>query len=62
MNNLASGKCVACRGGEPALTEAEIADLHPQISEWEVKEVKGMKRLERVFKFKNFREAVGDYE
>jgi 4a-hydroxytetrahydrobiopterin dehydratase len=58
MNTLASGKCVACRGTEPTLTDAEIADLHPQISDWEVKEVNGMKRLERVFKVKNFVEAL----
>ena len=58
MNNLASGKCVACRGTEPTLTDAEIKELHPQISEWEVKEVDGVKRLERVFKFKNFLEAL----
>ncbi|MBC7876606.1 MAG: 4a-hydroxytetrahydrobiopterin dehydratase [Anaerolineales bacterium] len=58
MNNLASGKCVACRGTEPTLTDSEINDLHPHISEWEVKEVDGVKRLERVFKFKNFVEAI----
>lgn len=51
-------KCVACRGGEPMLTEAEIVELHPQIPEWQIKEVNGMKRLERVFKFKNFAQAL----
>jgi 4a-hydroxytetrahydrobiopterin dehydratase len=58
MTNLSSFKCVACRGGEPTLTDAEIADLHPQVSEWQVKEVDGVKRLERVFKLKNFVEAI----
>jgi 4a-hydroxytetrahydrobiopterin dehydratase len=58
MNDLASGKCVACRGTEPALTDAEIAELHPQIAEWQLKEVDGVKRLERVFKLKNFVEAM----
>ena len=58
MNNLASGKCVACRGTEPTLTDGEIEELHPQISEWQIKEVDGVKRLERVFKFKNFLEAL----
>jgi 4a-hydroxytetrahydrobiopterin dehydratase len=57
-NSLASGKCVACRGTELTLTDSEISELHPQISEWEVKEVDGVKRLERVFKFKNFVEAL----
>jgi 4a-hydroxytetrahydrobiopterin dehydratase len=59
MINLASGQCVACRGGEPTLTDGEIAGLHPQVSEWQVKEVDGVKRLERVFKLKNFVDAVG---
>ena len=58
MSNLASGKCVACRAGEPTLTESEIAELQPQLPDWQVKEVDGMKRLERVFKFKNFAQAL----
>jgi len=58
MINLSAGKCVACRGTEPTLTDAEIEELHPQIPNWEVKEVDGMKRLERIFKFKNFLEAL----
>jgi 4a-hydroxytetrahydrobiopterin dehydratase len=51
-------KCVACRGGEPKLTESEISELLPQVAEWQVKEVNGEKRLERVFKFKNFAQAL----
>jgi len=58
MINLASGKCVACRAGEPTLTDDEIAQLQPQLPDWQVKEVDGMKRLERVFKFKNFSQAL----
>ncbi len=58
MTTLSSFKCVACRGGEPTLTDAEIADLHPQVVEWQVKEVDGVKRLERVFKLKNYIDAV----
>lgn len=58
MINLASGKCVACRAGEPTLTDDEIAQLEPQLPDWQVKEVGGMKRLERVFKFKNFSQAL----
>jgi 4a-hydroxytetrahydrobiopterin dehydratase len=58
MINLAAGKCVACRAGEPTLTDAEIEDLLLHIHEWQVKEVDGMKRLEKVFKFKNFAQAL----
>jgi len=58
MTNLAFTKCAACRGGEPTLTDAEISELHPQVTEWEIKDVDGIKRLERVFKLKNFVEAI----
>lgn len=58
MTNLHQMKCVACRAGEPTVTDSEIDMLHPQIPEWQVKEVEGVKRLERVFKFKNFVQAL----
>jgi 4a-hydroxytetrahydrobiopterin dehydratase len=58
MTNLAQMKCVACRGGEPILTEAQVAELRPQVPDWQVKEVDGVQRLERVFKFRNFAEAI----
>ena len=44
--------------GEPTLTAAQIADLQPQVPDWQVKEVDGILRLERVFKLKNFIEAI----
>jgi 4a-hydroxytetrahydrobiopterin dehydratase len=58
MINLAAGKCVACRAGEPTLTNGEIEDLLLHVHGWEVKEVNGMKRLEKVFKLKNFAQAL----
>ena len=58
MNNLATGKCAACRAGEPTLTDAEIEDLLLHVNGWQVKEVNGEKRLEKVFKFKNFAQAL----
>jgi 4a-hydroxytetrahydrobiopterin dehydratase len=58
MDDLSQLKCIACRGGEPLLTEVQINQLLPQVSEWQVKEVNGEKRLERVYKFKNFVEAI----
>ena len=58
MTELHQMKCIACRGGEPTLTESEIEEYRPQVPEWQIKEVGGVKRLERVFKFKNFVEAM----
>ncbi len=58
MTDLSQLKCVACRGGEPKLTDEQINEFQPQVPDWQVKEVDGVKRLERVFKFKNFAEAI----
>jgi 4a-hydroxytetrahydrobiopterin dehydratase len=58
MINLAAGKCVACRAGEPTLTDAEVDDLLLHVNQWHVKEVNGEKRLEKVFKLKNFVQAL----
>lgn len=58
MTELHQMKCVACRGDEPKLTRDEIGALQPAVPEWEVIEVDGVPRLERVFKFNNFAEAL----
>jgi 4a-hydroxytetrahydrobiopterin dehydratase len=58
MEELTKLKCVACRGGEPTVTDAEIAQYKPQVPEWQIVERENIKRLERAFKFKNFVEAL----
>ena len=58
MSELAEMKCSACRGGEPTLTDEEIDELHPQVSEWRVVEREGIKRLERTFGFGDFAQAL----
>ena len=58
MINLATGKCVACRGGEPTLIDAEIAELRLHVPQWEVVAQNDILRLQRVFKLKNFVEAL----
>jgi 4a-hydroxytetrahydrobiopterin dehydratase len=58
MSELTQMKCTACRGGEPTLTDEEIAELRPQVPEWQVVERDGVKRLERTFGFRNFAEAL----
>jgi len=58
MPALTKMKCVPCRGGEPTVTYLEIKELHPQVPEWEIVERNNIKRLERVFRFKNFKEAL----
>jgi len=58
MSELSEMKCTACRGDEPTLTDAEIAELRPQVPEWQVVEREGITRLERVFRFRNFAQAL----
>jgi len=59
MTDLSQLKCIACRGGDPKLTDAEIAELHPQVSEWELVTQDDLFRLQRVFKLKNYAESLG---
>ena len=56
MTELASKTCVPCKGGTPPLKGAELDELRRQLPEWEVVEEH---HLRRVFRFKNFREALG---
>jgi len=58
MNQLTAMKCVACQRGAPTVTDAEIAALHPQIPTWEIVQRDGIKRLEHVFTFDTFVEAL----
>lgn len=58
MSQLAQQKCVACRADSPQVTEEEIAQLQPQVPEWQILEQDGIKRLERSFRFRNFAQAL----
>lgn len=55
MTELASKTCVPCKGGTPPLKGEELEGLRRQVPEWEVVEEH---HLRRVFRFKNFREAL----
>jgi 4a-hydroxytetrahydrobiopterin dehydratase len=58
MAGLAVERCIPCRGGEPPLAESEIAALLPHIPQWQTLQQDGILRLHRVFKFKNYIQAV----
>jgi 4a-hydroxytetrahydrobiopterin dehydratase len=58
MKSLAEMKCVPCQGGEPTVTEQEIAELKPKVPNWEIVEQDAVKRLKRVFTFKDFAQAL----
>lgn len=50
--------CSACHKDAPRVTEEEIAELHPQIPDWKLVERDDIKRLEHVFTFPNFAQAL----
>ena len=58
MSILTNDKCIACRRDSPRVTEAEMQDLKPQVPDWMVVEREAIQRLERVFRFPNFAEAL----
>jgi 4a-hydroxytetrahydrobiopterin dehydratase len=58
MDDLRQMKCVTVRGGVPPLDETQITHYKPQVPDWQLIEVDGIRRLQRVFKFKNFTEAL----
>ena len=58
MSRLARETCVACRPDSPGMTAAETEELLREIPQWRVMERDGVARLERVFSFPNFAEAL----
>ncbi|GAB4540250.1 MAG: 4a-hydroxytetrahydrobiopterin dehydratase [Anaerolineae bacterium] len=58
MDSLAQMNCTPPRSDEPLPGDREIAELHAQVPDWRIIERDGVKQLERVFKFKDFVEAL----
>lgn len=51
-------ECASCREDEPTVSDAEIAELRPQVADWELVELDGIKRLQRAFPFADFAQAL----
>ncbi|SRR6266487_3281636 len=58
MTALTQERCVACRKDAPRVTDAEIAELKPQIPEWNLIEYDGIPHLERMYRFNDFVQAL----
>ncbi|AZT83551.1 4a-hydroxytetrahydrobiopterin dehydratase [Marinobacter sp. NP-4(2019)] len=58
MSSLTTQSCEACRADAPKITEDEKQSLLGEIPEWQVTELNGEEQLKRVFKFRNFAEAL----
>jgi 4a-hydroxytetrahydrobiopterin dehydratase len=55
MRDLASKKCVPCKGGVPPLAGKELEELSQQVPQWKV--IDGH-HISRVFTFPDFKQAL----
>ena len=55
-NSLTERTCTPCRGGVPPLTSDEAQRLQAEVPGWELRD--DAHRIERTFRFRNFREAL----
>lgn len=55
---LTGQRCIACQKGAPQATDEEIARWLPELEGWELIEVDGVKRLQRVIKTDGFTGAL----
>lgn len=51
-------RCEACRKDSPRATESESREYMAQLPEWEIVQQDGVDRLQRVFRFENFVDAL----
>ena len=58
MSTLSAERCVACRRDSPRVTDVEIAELRREVSAWQLVERDGIARLERLFHFPSFADAL----
>ncbi len=58
MSDLTQAHCEACRADAPQVSEDELASLLKQIPDWNVETRAGVLQLEKIFTFKNFRQAL----
>jgi 4a-hydroxytetrahydrobiopterin dehydratase len=58
MTELLEQKCIPCTGSLPQATEAEINTYKQQIPDWDIITENGELRLQRVYKFPDFKTAL----
>ena len=58
MTQLRQERCVACRRDSPRVTDEEISQLHPLVSEWSLAQEDDISRLHREFRFPDFKQAL----
>jgi 4a-hydroxytetrahydrobiopterin dehydratase len=58
MGTLTNERCTACRSDSQRVTDSELGELRLQVPEWTVLEQDSIPRLQRVFRFNDFANAL----
>ena len=58
MDKLETKKCIPCRQGDQPVSQEKISEYLETLPEWGIMEREGVPRLERSYKFSDFREAL----
>src|SRR3954452_15428629 len=58
MSTLTTEKSTACRPDSPRASELEIQELKAHVPDWTIVERESIQRLQRVFRFRDFAEAL----
>ncbi|NEQ52156.1 MAG: 4a-hydroxytetrahydrobiopterin dehydratase [Leptolyngbya sp. SIO3F4] len=56
---LTSQTCIPCSGKVPPASDDEIAELKPQIPDWNIISEDGVSQLQKVYNFSDFKAALG---
>ncbi len=58
MSELSRKKCIPCRSTDPALNPTEIERYRAEVPDWELIYEGSQPKLRRVFRFKDFTQAL----
>ena len=58
MAELLTQKCIPCSGSLPPATAEEISEYKKQVPDWDLITEMGELRLQRVYKFPDFKSAI----
>ena len=58
MTQLRELRCVACNANSPHVTEQEVEEMYPQVSDWNITQEDGIRKLQRLYRFQNFKQAL----
>ncbi len=53
MVQLTQERCVPRRAESPHVTDEEIAQLHPLVPDWQLLTEDGIRKVQRVFRFRD---------